>query len=493
MLSCLFLVMPGLLMFLLALSVPVTQCVEADPCKEYETAMQGFWKRSGVTELYKQVWNLEQEVEDLYNKLDKDPTNPELWGELLCRYNYWRKRSGFPTVSSVQELSLEKIKDELQQSAQRTKESQKRFYQEWKERQLAASAADKQTLPALLASLSSKVSIGFMLSGWETNPYAVLYPYNLLRELLGQPHASSVQEIDKNWLEEVKSEIGIAALIERGYGKPTLAQKKFIEDEIARLQFQTPIVPLIHPVEKAGEVGLVGGKPFLAVCKDLDIDTRLNVLYHELGHIQHKDGVNRDAILQGTKTIADLAAEHDFVSDIKDIERYLQLGWEAIPSLQQTRLGEHLYKIMHYDDPGAKMNQEKLLEQHHALWEPPTNAKGREAVAYYRGQERRADLYMLRQLYEQGRLGPILTFLWDYGMTGTMFSRAQPWVISSAYQDIQPSDVERSLYALGFLIAQGVDVPNVLYEWETKGTCPPLEEELPAGQALPKAESSSVV
>jgi hypothetical protein len=347
----------------------------------------------------------------------------------------------------------------------------------------------------MMSVLAADVSKGLEQPKWQSDLSLVLYPYNLLSELLGLPPIFSVLEIDKDWFEEVREEVDIAALVEDGYVRPTPAQKKFIEDEIARLQLTVPMVLLTHPEEKGGKAGIIGGiggKHYLVVCKDPDIDTRLRILYHELGHIQHQDGAHSEEISEGKKTIADLTAEHDFVSDIKYIEYYLQLGWKAIPSLQQTRLGKHLYKVMGYGDPKEKMNLEKLLKRYHALWQPPVNAKEREAIAYDRGTERRADLYMLRQLYKQDRLDPILTFIRHYGMTGSTFSRAQPWVIAQG--DIShPSDVERALYALGFLVAQGIDVPKVLYEWETKGTCPPIEEEPPAGEALSKAESSTIV
>jgi hypothetical protein len=384
---------------------------------------------------------------------------------VLYPYNLLRELLGLPRISSVQEIDkswLEKVRDE----------EMERDYQQWKETTLKTMSA--LTQPKIMSELAAYASKGLEQPEWQSNPYLVLYPYNLLRELLGMPHISSVQEVDKSWLEKVRDEVDIAALVEAGHVKLTPAQKKFIEDEIARLQLTVPLVLVSHTEEQMGQEGYIGTRRYLSVCKDPDLDTRLYILYHELGHIYQSDP----------------AAEEHRASDIKDIQHYLELGWQIIPALQETTVGKHLYSLLDYDNPNGKAK--KLLELFHSLWFPTADDVKRKEMIAKRAEERRADLYMLQQLYKQGRMSSILTFIWDYGMSDLSF-RNKPWVI--AWGDMShPSDVERALYALGFLVAQGIDVPKVLYDWQTKGICTPVEEEQTTDkEALLRTESGNIV
>jgi hypothetical protein len=229
-----------------------------------------------------------------------------------------------------------------------------------------------------------------------------------------------------------------------------------------------PAVILSYPEEKGGLTSLLGGRKLvLSLCKNPDLDTRLHILYHELGHIKHNDLARDLAIGAGTKTISDARAEKGFAADVKDIQHYLQLGWTAIPSLQKTSLGKYLYKLLHYDDPESEAKE--LIEKGHGLWIPPRDDEEKEEFGYIREVEERADLFALRELYKRGRIDTILTVIDDY-----LHIRDRPSVV---YEEPQPSDVERALYTIGFLVAHNVHVPQVLYEWETKGMCTPAEEE----------------
>jgi hypothetical protein len=430
---------PRLLVFLLVLLV--TGWMQARSCQEYLQGMQYLFSSLDELKSY-----LVLEVVSFMSLVAENPTDRSFEEELLCNYNYMRKLSNLSQVSSIEEIDKAWVQEE--------------DYQRWIKKELKVKR--DAPLSELLQILATQASNNLEHPEREKDPSLVLYPYNRLRELLSEPRISSVAEVDRAWLEEIDNEVALAAGIEQGHMRPTPAQKKLIEDEIARLKLEISVVPLAYSLEKGGQTGLINKKLYISLCKDLDLDTRLYILYHELGHIYQEEP----------------EAKKQWALDIKDIDHYLQLGWKTIPSLQKTTVGKHLYKVLDYDDPNAEAK--RLLETYNALWVPPHDVQDREQVAHKLEIERLADLYMLRQLYNQSRVDPILTSIWNHGMSDFVF-RYKPWVIAYGYTS-HPSDIERALYALGFLVAHGVDVPKVLYEWETQGICTPAEEEHSVGR-----------
>jgi hypothetical protein len=433
----------------LILVVLMTGWVQARSCQEYLQEIQHL-----LSSLDKLKSYLVQQAASLMVLMAGGPMDRYFEEKLLCNYNYMRKLSNLSQASSVQEIDKAWVQEE--------------DYQRWIKKELKVKRGTP--LPELMQILATQVSDNLEHPEKEKDPSLVLYPYNRLRELLGQPRISSVKKVDKVWLDKVLYDADLAALIEEGYSEPTVAQKKLIEAEIRRLKLEMPAVTLAYPREKGGSTGLLGGKRvYLSLCKNPDLDTRLQVLYHELGHIKHKDVTRDIEINAGTKTISDVRAEKDFAADVKNIQHYLQLGWAAIPSLQKTSLGKYLYKLLHYDDP--KSEAKELIEKGRGLWIPPKNNKEKEKFGYIRETEERADLFALRELYKQGRMDAILTTI-DY----YLHFEDRPLVIEQG-KITHPSDVERALYIIGFLVAHDVHVPQVLYEWETKGMCIPAEEE----------------
>jgi hypothetical protein len=362
------------------------------------------------------------------------------------------------------------------------KENQPLSYQEWKKAFITASEilidpseTEKLTRLKLLQLLATMVSINLERPDWRSDLSRVLYPYNFLRELLDELPVASLEEIATAWLERLKYELDFDVLIEEGHTPATPIQEEFAKAEVKRLSFERPIEVFTHPAIP-GRSGPLGIKEFISFCRNPDLDTRLYILYHELGHIQHNDTANYKGVELGKKTLSAVRAEPDVIADVEDIKRYLQLGWSAIPSLQETILGKYLFEIVHYDNPTSSLYSQvsELVKKPHGLWIPPADVKEQEKAAYNLEKERRADLFALRHLYKQGRMSSILTFIRDFSMSDLSY-RTTPWIIAVGATD-HPSDVERALYAIGFLIAQGVDVPKVLREWEMEGTCTPAEE-----------------
>jgi hypothetical protein len=427
-------------------------------CQYYEKKIQQEFQRKKITAIDEQKGHLAEQTAQLLHALGKEPTSQELKVRLLCSYNYMRKLYNLPQASSLEEIDKAWL--------------QEVYYHWWKREELKKSSAQKQTLPELLETLTDMVSDDLATPQEQRDPGAVLYPYNMLRDVLGDPRASSLEEVNTAWVDKIAHEAGLEVLIEKGHTAPTPAQKKLIENAIAQLELEIPVVPLAHPEEKEGASGLLGSKTYISLCKDLDLDTRLSTLYHELGHIQHKDIEHSTAVRLGNETISSIRTEKHFAADLKDIHNYLELGWKVVPSLQNTTVGRHLYKVLDYDNPQspASMVRKKLG----ALWNPPKDNEAREESGYHREREERADLFALRHLYKQGYVSAILASIWEYGMSDLSY-RDKPYVIAQGEVN-HPSDVERALYMIGFLVAHGVAVPRQLYDWETQGTCTPAEE-----------------
>jgi hypothetical protein len=441
-----------------------------DFCQEHIRSVQQIYRS-----IDKQKSYFMELIAGFMEAVDEGTADEDVEDELLCYYNYVRKLFGLSQASSIEDIDKAWVQEE--------------DYPDWKKSILRQfeEGAEKPMLLELTRALADRVMDNLENPKRQTDPSLVLYPYNFLRELLGVPRISSLEEIDRAWFNKAAYDADLAALIEEGHMVPTPAQKKLVDAEIERLKLAMPVIPFIHPGEEGSEVGLLGTKTFISFCKNLDLDTRLSTLYHVLGHLKHNDAATRRAVAAGMKGIGSMRNQKDFIEDVKAIKNYMQLGWEAVPSLQATVLGRHLYSLLDYGNPHSEANM--LMEKYGVLWDPPKEEEEKEQLSYSREVDERADLFALRELYKQGRMSAILTLLWNHGMSD-FNSRTEPDVIAGTLSH-NPSDVERALYTIGFLRAQGIDVPEVLYDWETKGTCTPVEEEHPIEAFLKEKISKS--
>jgi hypothetical protein len=392
------------------------------------------------------------QIDESVISMTLDRNNEAFRLKLLCSCNYLRALYSLPPIASLAEVlpALKEIYEE-------------HCYQGWKNVYRATKFGDLSELEQI-KHLAFLVLDSLGDPERQHDPNFTIYPYNFLQELIGKPRVSSIEKIDKTKLEWYVLTI---PMLEQGVTLPSAGHQQLVEAEAKRLKIDKPLVVLGHVQQEGGHTGIAHAKNYISLSNSLDLDTRLYILYHEFGHVQYNDLVNDAAIERGEETISSMLAQPDFVLSSETVNHHLALGWKVLPSLQATEIGNNLYKLLYHDTPGVK----KLLIENHGLWVPPTDAKEREETDYNLGQERRADLYMLRHLYEQGHLNATLTFIRNYAMVDVSY-RPMPLVIAQG-KVAHPSAMERALYALGFLVAQGIDVSKVLYAWETQGTCTP--------------------
>lgn len=116
----------------------------------------------------------------------------------------------------------------------------------------------------------------------------------------------------------------------------------------------------------------------------------------------------------------------------------------------------------------AQPETQKALKLYGSLWIPPVN-KGEKLQSWYQQTtEKRADLFSLRQLLKLGEISPALNFIDEL----TSEQDHIPIVIKvglSYYP--HPSDIERALYTIGFLVAHSFDIAALINAWEQKGIC----------------------
>lgn len=243
-----------------------------------------------------------------------------------------------------------------------------------------------------------------------------------------------------------------------------------------------------------------------------NLDQRLFILYHEFGHAVNDDIFNQIAIEDGKKNYADF-----FNNDprILQIDHYTKLGIDLIDNssnigstLQRTilraltyqRLGnlilaltapvkipaKYIYaviankKTIHYSDFFDILKEFVEGFWSTSFWIPPTNAMTLSKYTYLRSTEKCADLFALEHLYERNFINAILRWVEYIISCGKDNNELCPtdaqYIISTdidddGKQDEHPSDIERAVYALGFLAAHGIDINKALRDYEAHGQC----------------------
>lgn len=302
----------------------------------------------------------------------------------------------------------------------------------------------------------------------RSNVTESLYPYNFLRELLGLPTKPTLQADDRAWFKTILPELELYFLVETDQVEtPSIAHKKLLEEAIQLLNIQRKVYAAQHKQPLGGTTmsRSATGLTYIALCGSPDVDTRLSVLYHELGHVHHDDAGGIRLIEDNKTKPADLYNQPAFKDDLDAIARYLQKGIELVPTLQNTQMGKLLTNYL------ANPEVQRVFHKYGTFWIPPDYPDEYQKMIYYRGTEQRADLFALRNLLKYGMMSSILTFIDTFGI-----QREKPYLIAHKSKDHHPSGLERALYLLGYLADQGINVSKVLYAWENEGVCVSAED-----------------
>lgn len=421
--------------------VPPKKPEEAPPITSYSTKMAAF-----TTLLYKI---------DFTKKSPRDKYTAK-W--VLDSYNDLRKLVPLPSVKSFEDVNVAQI--------------EKMAYELWKaaEQRKWQLLGKRGSLPLEWIDLASQVDT-FLARNVPVDRFNTtqsLFPYNFLRELLALPTRPSLETSDKGWFKTILPELELYSLVEQGkIKKASLAHKKLIEEVVQLLNMQRKIYSAQDPELFGGHTTMTSkGLTYVALCGTPDIDTRLFVLYHELGHIYHNDPVSVGLVNSKQINPQTFFNDPSFRADVEAIGRHLKQGIQLVPTLQNTEIGRLLARFL--ADPYVR----SVFQKYGTFWSPPHGAEEYSKMVYLRGTEQRADLFAIRHLLQRNLISAILTALDTYGL-----QREKPYLISIGNLDPHPSGLERALYMLGFLAHQGIDVPAVLYKWETESICTYSEEE----------------
>ncbi len=347
-------------------------------------------------------------------------------------------------------------------------------YAAWK-KQMSEFFKTKPSLVSQWADLFNLAAAALNEANIASHPHDALYPYNFLRELLGLPTVSSLEHVDKLWFKQVGREIQIFTLIEfyPGWELPTEAQKELILEGARLLKLRQEIVALSHPTGASTtnlEQAIVG------ICKTPDLGVRLVTLYHELGHVLHNDSQTLGNILAHKQDPVTVVNDTDFKADLEDLKKYSMLALEALPSFKNTAAGSLITEAM------SLPRVQQIIKEYGMLWIPPENQQKKDMMILRRGQEQRADLFALRQLLKLQNISAILSNLYVVQMNSYIkgstpwaykkeTAEGQYWFFTEGTADKHGSNVEVTLYTIGFLIHHGFNVPQLLDEWEKQGVC----------------------
>ena len=309
--------------------------------------------------------------------------------------------------------------------------------------------------------------------------------YNLLRVLLNVTPITSYKEINKQWLDEVAAEVDYyVMMVWRGFNKATHRQKELLSQAQNALNLDTEISLFTKQnCKEEGASVAFSFMPFIVLCDKPDSEGQRSTLYHELGHVVHHDKEIELLIHMGQMSYETLTQSRSFQASLERVKHYMELGKSALDDT--TPVGRHVREV---------------LLSYNSFWELPSDDKAYQQALKSMNRERRADLFMLDNLYKHGHVNSIIVDM----VRMAMYSAFE---IDGRYFDIQiikensffgyyvayickaladyslksnivaegdathPSSFERTLYIIGFLSDKGIDVNKALREWYSKGKC----------------------
>lgn len=280
----------------------------------------------------------------------------------------------------------------------------------------------------------------------------VLEFYNKLRLSAHERPARSLNALDREWFRERVTKIHRYFRFDPYYDHADGAQARIIRFEQKRLGIDGVVLPAKTDLNclYSGRAHAHLGQNFetsfhgLYLDSHPDLDNMLAVLYHEFGHIAHKDGEVKITPKRAEK----LLQSPESLEDVKRIEHYIELGKQVRLSWQ-TETGKN---ICH------------ALSRPFILWnDAALKGKKRIMAVYRRTAERRADLFALDNLFKHKKMGALMSML--------EFFADKDYITAVGDWDAHPSAFERALYTIGFLIEKGIDVNAELLKWQHHGKC----------------------
>ncbi len=184
---------------------------------------------------------------------------------------------------------------------------------------------------------------------------------------------------------------------------------------------------------------------------------KIAALYHEMGHIHHKDSLKGERNLK--KNHVSLYTLNNLKKhDEDEFKRYTAL-------LEETEFAQDLARIAGYVEKartffksyGAKTivgtYVARFLAQGKPLWNSPSCPVCLQEKRYKRGKESRADLFAADKMWLNGQIDVIVAILYLHAASSRR--TAGPY-------DIHPSGIERALMFIGFLLGRALTLTLLL-------------------------------
>lgn len=282
--------------------------------------------------------------------------------------------------------------------------------------------------------------------------------YNELRKTLEQTQASSIEDIDFVWIQQV--ELEALFLYEEEENKfvqelwqeyipsggaykvvePASPDMRVLIDEARQaLGLQESLIMLSGRPWAFSSKDNISAPSVVSLSKIDNIHKARYHAYHELAHIFFKH----------TRMRWD-AGEHDkyswylqrveFDEAKKKADNYINLAKEVLDS--SSIIGKRIIEKLVGNPP---------------FWIPSLDTSNYQENLLRINIEREADLFALEKLFEQGHVGSVLFLIDEYSKRK----------VTDIGQASHPSAIEMALYASGFLVDKGLDLNQELKNWES--------------------------
>ncbi len=273
-----------------------------------------------------------------------------------------------------------------------------------------------------------------------------LYCYNLLREMLHLDNAKTITEIDYPWIESIRKEALLNEFLEKYHYElaPDILENILTEAREA-FHLDDSIVLAVRK-GKGGTNAYGNGINFYIVLGLAnEHNHQYKVFYHELGHIMLKHDKTPE-MRNNTISLEEidlLLSSDDFIQGREKISKFINIGKKAFTN--KTRLGKTINSIVSSMLP---------------LWVLPLNDYEYKKTTLAREYEQQADLFACDKLLKLGKLDPILATIELYALSN--------YITAYGNEDEHPSNFERALYMIGFLVDKGLDINQAFDEWYSK-------------------------
>lgn len=297
--------------------------------------------------------------------------------------------------------------------------------------------------------------------------------YNILREIWHKPKVQTREKIDIEWLDSIWLDLDgcFWSMKPATSGHRVLlkhAQKKSGFKENIHFMEINNFVPGRSVWNAAMGVALdfPSGKHLLGLAEEPDLDKLFMTIYHELGHLIHKDTAIEVPLLMGLMNPRYYLKEKSVKKDLARLQTYVELGKTAFSC--ETTEGKIIKRLTaHYPE----------------LCSPPSEKKEAKKYQCYRLIEQRADLYAYEMLFKHhGTMSHIQTiaeFPWNkfknnFSIEHNREKGHDSEIVASSMLG-HPSHFEAVLTIAGFLKSKGIDVKKALDDYRNNGVCHDVE------------------